>query len=92
MLFSKQHEQRPWIIPKSSGHAIDFILVEFCIEMFDGGKWQRLLYFSFIFEFDRAIDISSKARGQNFSSVKAEVVLHGSLYVNQHAEYDFKIS
>ena len=22
---------------------------EFCMEMFDGGKWQRQLYFNFIF-------------------------------------------
>ena len=28
---------------KSSGHATDFILEEFYMEMFDGGKWQRQL-------------------------------------------------
>ena len=43
---------------------------------------------STVFEFDRANDISSKARGQNFSSVKAQVVAHGSLYVNQQAACD----
>ena len=34
----------------SSGHAIDFILAEFWMEKFDGGRWQRQHYFSFIFE------------------------------------------
>ena len=38
-----------------------------------------------VFEFDRDIDISSQARGRNFSSVKAAVVAHGSLFVNQNA-------
>ena len=31
------------------GHATDVSLAEFCIEMFDSGKWQRQLYFSVIF-------------------------------------------
>ena len=34
---------------KSSGHATDVSLAEFCMEMFDGGKWQRQHYFNFIF-------------------------------------------
>ena len=53
------------------------------MEMFNGGKWQRQPYFSFIlgvvaqfFKFYGATDISSQARGQNFSSVEAEVVAH----------------
>ena len=34
---------------ESSGHATDVSLAEFCMEMFDGAKWQRQLYFNFIF-------------------------------------------
>ena len=64
------------------------------MEMFYGSKWQQH-YFSFIFgivapffEFDIVIDLSSEVRGQNFSSVKAEVVAHRSSYFNQHAACD----
>ena len=39
-----------WMIPaESSGYATDVSLAEFCMEMFDGGKWQRQLYFNFVF-------------------------------------------
>ena len=34
---------------KSSGYATDFILVEFCTEVFHGGRWQRQHCFSSIF-------------------------------------------
>ena len=34
---------------ESSGYATDVSLAEFCMEMFDGGKWQRQLYFNFVF-------------------------------------------
>ena len=80
------------------GHDTDFILAGFCIETFDGRKWQRQNYFSLIFgilaQFLNliAIDIAFQARGQNFSSVKAEVVAPGSLFVNQHAACDVEIS
>ena len=50
LLSSRQHEQRPWIYyQKVFGSRHRFILAGFCIEMFDGGKWQRQHYFSFIF-------------------------------------------
>ena len=57
----------------------------------------KLFQFNFrnpstVFEFDRAIDIAFQARGQNFSSVKAEVVAPGSLFVNQHGACDVEIS
>ena len=34
---------------ESSGYATDVSLAEFCMEMFDGGKCQRQLYFNFVF-------------------------------------------
>ena len=34
---------------KSTRHATDVSLAEFCMEMFDGGKWQRQYYFNVIF-------------------------------------------
>ena len=34
---------------ESSGYATDVSLAEFCMEMFDGGKWLRQLYFNFVF-------------------------------------------
>ena len=51
LLSSRQHEQRALNNShrKSSGHAKDVGLAELCMEMIDGGKWQRQLYFNFIF-------------------------------------------
>ena len=48
LLSSRQHVQRAWMIPTES-HPIEVSLAEFCMEMFDGGKWQRQLYSNFIF-------------------------------------------
>ena len=77
LLSRRQHEQRPWIIPMKSLRVTPQMLI-----------WRNS---STVVEFDRAIDISSWARRQNFSSVKADVVAHRNLYVNQHAPCDFKI-
>ena len=45
LLSSRQHEQRAWIIPTESLRVMQQM---FCMEMFNGGKWQRKHYFNFI--------------------------------------------
>ena len=48
LLSSRQHVQPAWMIPTES-HPTEVSLAEFCMDMFDGGKWQRQLYSNFIF-------------------------------------------
>ena len=87
------------MVSKSLDHATDSVFwrssASKCSMALSNNDKTNLVYFrnsSTVFEFDKAIDISSQAKGQNFSSVKAAVVAHGSLNVNQHAACDFKIS
>ena len=86
LISSRQHEQRAWIIP-SSPRITQQMLVwrssEWNCLMAVGDNDNTILvlfseYQQSIFKFDKAIDISSQPRGQNFPLLRPKLLYIGA--------------